>query len=206
MAIRDPYKALGVGYDASDADIQAAYRRLVKLHHPDHNAGSAQSARRFEEVQDAYAQIKRQREASPPPRAGRTAPPRADRTAPPRAARTAPPPRRPTDATPLDPELEAQMRDLERQVQDAHEARETARKAASEAARAAAAEAAAETARRPTDEELGIYTTDDSFSNLIDDAAAELGKRVAHAGDHHAKKRVADLLEELAAKLRREQD
>ena len=36
----DPYKVLGISHSASDAEIRAAYRRQVQLHHPDHNGGS----------------------------------------------------------------------------------------------------------------------------------------------------------------------
>lgn len=47
----------------------------MQLHHPDHNHGSPESARRFEEVQDAYAQIQRLRRRTPPPRQTATPPP-----------------------------------------------------------------------------------------------------------------------------------
>ena len=48
----DPYQVLGVPRDASPAELQDAYRRLVKLHHPDRDGGSAE---RFLEIQAAYA-------------------------------------------------------------------------------------------------------------------------------------------------------
>ena len=32
---RDPYQVLGVSSTASSVEIKAAYRQLVKLHHPD---------------------------------------------------------------------------------------------------------------------------------------------------------------------------
>jgi curved DNA-binding protein CbpA len=168
--VRDPYEVLGVRPEASDEEVRTAYRRLVQLHHPDHNAGSAESAQRFEEVQDAYARVTRlRREGGAPPSGG------------------APPP---------DPDLEARMADIERQVREAHEARERARRAA--------AEAAARTERRPTDEELGYVRTDDTFSAVMADARSELAARLSERGSSSATDRVADMLEELAAKLRRE--
>ena len=66
---RDPYQVLGVDPGATDTDVRAAYRRLVLKHHPDHNGGSAESARRFEEVQEAYARVRELRAAGAPPRA-----------------------------------------------------------------------------------------------------------------------------------------
>src|SRR5437588_11747898 len=53
----DPYQTLGVSPDVSDAELRTAYRRLVRLHHPDHNGGSVESARRFEAVQEAYTAV-----------------------------------------------------------------------------------------------------------------------------------------------------
>jgi molecular chaperone DnaJ len=61
----DPYQVLGVGREASDQEVRSAYRRLVQLHHPDHNGGSAESERRFEEVQEAYARIRELRARGP---------------------------------------------------------------------------------------------------------------------------------------------
>jgi DnaJ-class molecular chaperone len=54
----DPYQTLGVRSNVSDAELRAAYRGAVQRHHPDHNGGSPESARRFEEIQEAYARIR----------------------------------------------------------------------------------------------------------------------------------------------------
>ena len=56
--IDDPYKILGVSPDASDEDIKRAYRRLAKKYHPDLNPGDQEAARRMQEVNAAYEQIK----------------------------------------------------------------------------------------------------------------------------------------------------
>ena len=56
--IDDPYKVLGVSRDASDEDIKQAYRRLAKKYHPDRNPGDQEAARRMQEVNAAYEQIK----------------------------------------------------------------------------------------------------------------------------------------------------
>lgn len=56
--IDDPYKVLGVSRDASDEEIKQAYRRLAKKYHPDLNPGDQEAARRMQEVNAAYEQIK----------------------------------------------------------------------------------------------------------------------------------------------------
>jgi hypothetical protein len=103
----DPYKILGVTPQVSDEQLHAAYRRLVQVHHPDHNHGSPESARRFEEIQEAYARIQRLRVGAP---ANEPQPAAAD------------------------PDLEARLSDLEHQVRKARAARDRARRAAAEAA------------------------------------------------------------------------
>ncbi|MGZ4313442.1 MAG: hypothetical protein ACXVR1_15185, partial [Solirubrobacteraceae bacterium] len=54
---------------------------------------------------------------------------------------------------------------------------------------------------RPSDEELGYVTTDDSLSKILDDAASELSERFSEARDSPAGHRVSDLIDELASKL-----
>lgn len=149
----DPYTVLGVRRDASDQEVRSAYRRLVQLHHPDHNHGSAESERRFEEVQEAYARIRQLR-------AGAAAPP--------------PPPPPPP---PSDPDLDARLQNMERDLREAHLARERARKAAAEAA------AATTQRKRPSDEDLGYIKTDDSFSKIFSDAGAALSEQLADLFD-----------------------
>ena len=51
---RDPYQALGLGADASSAEISRAYRRLARALHPDSQPGDAAAADRFRAVSDAY--------------------------------------------------------------------------------------------------------------------------------------------------------
>ena len=56
--IEDPYKVLGVSRDASDDEIKRAYRRLAKQYHPDLNPGDPVAARKMQEINAAYEQIK----------------------------------------------------------------------------------------------------------------------------------------------------
>ena len=186
--VADPYEVLGVGRDAADAEVRAAYRRLVQRHHPDHNRGSAESARRFEDVQEAYARIRELRMATsrqaPPAsgaRAGGAGGARAE------AGRSAG--RQPPGPMP-DPEIETRLADLERAVREAHEARERSRRAAAEAAKATGPE-------RPSDEELGYVTTDDSFAKIFDDALSTLSHKLSGARESSIGKRVEDLIEDL---------
>ena len=50
----DPYKTLGVKKDASQEEIQKAYRRRAKKLHPDLNPGDKQAEEQFKEVSAAY--------------------------------------------------------------------------------------------------------------------------------------------------------
>ena len=56
--ISDPYKVLGVSPNASDEEIKAAYRALAKKYHPDLNPGDERAAKRMNEINAAYDQIK----------------------------------------------------------------------------------------------------------------------------------------------------
>lgn len=55
---RDPYRVLGVSRTATSEELHDAYRRLIKLHHPDRNGGSAESTARFQEIQAAWEDIR----------------------------------------------------------------------------------------------------------------------------------------------------
>lgn len=50
----DPYKVLGVAKDASQEDVQNAYRALAKKLHPDLNPGNKKAEEQFKEVAAAY--------------------------------------------------------------------------------------------------------------------------------------------------------
>jgi curved DNA-binding protein CbpA len=168
----DPYMTLGVSRSADDTEVRAAYRRLVQLHHPDHNGGSEESAQRFEEVQEAYAELRRLRKS------GSTSPP-------------------PSDGSDIGSRLAAMEAEL-------RSARDEAVRRARQAAAQAAARAQGDR-ERPSDEELGYVSTDDSFSKILSDAASGISGRVAEAEkevrDSPVTKRFADLIDELGSKL-----
>ena len=63
--IDDPYKVLGVSPDASDEEIKKAYRRLAKQYHPDVNPGDEAAARKMQQINAAYEQIKNPEKANP---------------------------------------------------------------------------------------------------------------------------------------------
>ncbi len=168
--IRDPYVVLGVAPQASDEQLRAAYRKLVQLNHPDHNPGDQDAARRFEEIQDAYARARLLRASSP----------------------QGPPP--PAE----DAAVEERLATLERELRNAQAIRDQASRAAREASRTT------EAPKRATDEELGYISTDDSFGKILADARSELSGWLDGAGEQPVSRRVADLLDELADKLKGE--
>ena len=69
----DPYRVLGLDWGATKAQVRKAYRRLAKLYHPDVNAGDAEKAERFKEVQRAYEALTGEKH-SPPARRPRPHP------------------------------------------------------------------------------------------------------------------------------------
>lgn len=61
-----PYRELGLGADASDAEVDAAYKRLISQYHPDKYVAAApelraQAERRARELNAAYDRIKKLR-------------------------------------------------------------------------------------------------------------------------------------------------
>jgi molecular chaperone DnaJ len=57
---KDPYEVLGVRRGASDEEIKAAYRELVKKYHPDNYADhplSDLAEEKIKEINDAYDQL-----------------------------------------------------------------------------------------------------------------------------------------------------
>ena len=54
MAVkRDYYDVLGIDRNADEKTIKKAYRKLAKKYHPDTNAGNADAADKFKEVNEA---------------------------------------------------------------------------------------------------------------------------------------------------------
>jgi curved DNA-binding protein CbpA len=170
----DPYAVLGVAPDVSDIELRRVYRGLVKRYHPDHNAGSPDSARRFAQIQSAYAAITQRRRGTPGAAGGTSA-----GGSPGQASGQA------TEPAADDP-IENRISSLEREMAAMREAeqrrtQEKARQAREQAAKAAAAQRfqAAQNLRvRSSPEELGYYTTDDSFTKIIDDATEQFGERL----------------------------
>jgi hypothetical protein len=54
----DPYAVLGLKPGASEADIKAAWRRLARQYHPDHNPNNPAAEARFKQIKAAYDLLK----------------------------------------------------------------------------------------------------------------------------------------------------
>ena len=198
VPLPDPYTTLGVAASATDAELRAAYRRLVQLHHPDHNGGSPESARRFEEVQEAYAEVRRRRAAGGSPAGAHAS-----------SGAHAPSGAHASAANPGsggDPDIDARLAAMEQELKGARDARERAAREARRATEQTLRDVREMAGKRPSDEELGYYTTSDSFSQILDDAAVELSERFTEARDSPAGHRVSDIIDELAHKLTGEHD
>lgn len=62
--MNDPYSVLGVSRDATEDEIKRAYRKLAKQYHPDLHPGDEGAARKMNEVNAAYEQIKNPEQAN----------------------------------------------------------------------------------------------------------------------------------------------
>jgi curved DNA-binding protein len=54
MQYKDYYQILGLGRNASEAEIKKAYRKLARKHHPDVNPGDKAAEERFKDINEAY--------------------------------------------------------------------------------------------------------------------------------------------------------
>lgn len=54
VQFRDYYEVLGVGRDASAADIKKAFRKLARVHHPDVATDKVSAEEKFKEINEAY--------------------------------------------------------------------------------------------------------------------------------------------------------
>ena len=89
MTGRDPFAILELEHGATDAEIKSAYRRLVRLYHPDNNPGFPdEAAAKLRELRDAHDQALKGWTPSPPVSTSWVAP--------------APAPRDPKQRPPLD--------------------------------------------------------------------------------------------------------
>ena len=54
MAVRDYYKVMGLGVDASEEEIKKTYRMLAMQYHPDRNHNNPGAVEKLKEINEAY--------------------------------------------------------------------------------------------------------------------------------------------------------
>jgi curved DNA-binding protein CbpA len=182
----DPFATLGIAASATDAELRSAYRRLAQRHHPDHNDGSAESAERFAEIQEAYAHVRLLRRSALRPAPGQT-----------------------------DDALEAKIAQMEDDLRRARADRERAAQRAARVRRATPPRSEPTDERppprpaTPSREELGYVSSDDSFSKILDDFADGIAGQVADAraaaqnapARRRVSKSVSEWIDELSSRL-----
>jgi len=72
--MQNPYEILGVSPNCTEEELKSAYRKLAKQYHPDLHPGDENAARRMNEINAAYEQIKN------PPKAPGGSPPYGQQT------------------------------------------------------------------------------------------------------------------------------
>ena len=58
----DPYRVLGVSPNASEEEINKAYKQLARKYHPDLNNGSKEAEAKMKEINEAYSQVMKLRQ------------------------------------------------------------------------------------------------------------------------------------------------
>merc|ERR1712193_21525 len=56
------YASLGLSPDASEKELDAAYRKLAKRMHPDKNGGTEEAKAKFQRMKECYEELKRRRQ------------------------------------------------------------------------------------------------------------------------------------------------
>merc|ERR1719188_2712542 len=72
----------GLSLEASDKDVDNAYRKKARQMHPDKNGGTDEAKKRFQEMKERYEELKKKRSAVSTPSSGEAAEPQRDTQSP----------------------------------------------------------------------------------------------------------------------------